>query len=211
MAADSTAVPQEIRQEVKRLRTELAIHNHRYYVLDEPLISDTEYDRLFRRLVDLETEYPELHDPASPTQKVGAPPLAAFTQVRHSVPMLSLANVVSRAGMQEFHQRVQRTLETTQDIEYVAEPKIDGVAVELVYENGKLTVGSTRGDGVTGEDVTANLKTVRSIPLTLLSQPAQPIPRRLEVRGEVFLPKASFRSLNDTRAEDRRASFRQPA
>ncbi len=210
MAAGSTAVSQEIQREVERLRTELALHNHRYYVLDEPLISDAEYDQLFRRLVDLETEHPELHDPASPTQKVGAPPLAAFTQVRHTVPMLSLANVVSRAEMQEFHQRVQRTLETTQDVEYVAEPKIDGVAVELVYENGKLTVGSTRGDGVTGEDVTANLKTVRSIPLTLLSQPAHPIPRRLEVRGEVFLPKASFRSLNDTRAETGEPLFANP-
>ena len=210
MAAGSTAVSQEIQREVERLRTELALHNHRYYVLDEPLISDAEYDQLFRRLVDLETEYPELHDPASPTQKVGAPPLAAFTQVRHTVPMLSLANVVSRAEMQEFHQRVQRTLETTQDVEYVAEPKIDGVAVELVYEDGKLTVGSTRGDGVTGEDVTANLKTVRSIPLTLLSQPAHPIPRRLEVRGEVFLPKASFRSLNDTRAETGEPLFANP-
>ena len=210
MAADSTAVPQEIRQEVARLRAELAVHNHRYYVLDEPLVSDAEYDHLFRRLVDLEAAYPELHDPASPTQKVGAPPLAAFTQVRHTVPMLSLANVVSRAEMQEFHQRVQRTLETTQDIEYVAEPKIDGVAVELVYENGKLTVGSTRGDGVTGEDVTANLKTVRSIPLTPLSQSAQPVPSRLEVRGEVFLPKASFRRLNDTRAKAGKPLFANP-
>ena len=210
MAADSTAVPQEIRHEVERLRTDLAVHNHRYYVLDEPLVSDTEYDQLFRRLADLETEYPELHDPASPTQKVGAPPLATFAQVRHTVPMLSLANVVSRAEMQEFHQRVQRTLETTDAIEYIAEPKIDGVAVELVYENGKLSVGSTRGDGVTGEDVTANLKTVRSIPLTLLSQPAQPVPRRLEVRGEVFLPKASFRRLNDTRVEAGEPLFANP-
>ncbi len=210
MAAGSTAVSQEIQQEVERLRTELALHNHRYYVLDEPLISDAEYDQLFRRLVDLETEYPELHDPASPTQKVGAPPLAAFTQVRHTVPMLSLANVVSRAEMQEFHQRVQRTLETTQDVEYVAEPKIDGVAVELVYENGKLTVGSTRGDGVTGEDVTANLKTVRSIPLTLRPHPAHPIPRRLEVRGEVFLPKEDFRSLNHTRARAGESLFANP-
>ena len=210
MAADSTVVSHKIRQEAERLRTELTVHNHRYYVLDEPLISDTEYDQLFRRLVDLETEYPALHDPASPTQKVGAPPLAAFAQVRHTVPMLSLANVVSRDEMQEFHQRVQRGLETTQDIEYVAEPKIDGVAVELVYENGKLTVGSTRGDGVTGEDVTANLKTVRSIPLTLLSQPAHPIPRRLEVRGEVFLPKAAFRSLNDTRAKAGEPLFANP-
>lgn len=209
MAADSTVVSHKIRQEVERLRAELAVHNHRYYVLDEPLISDAEYDRLFRRLVDLEAAYPALHDPASPTQKVGAPPLAAFAQVRHSVPMLSLANVVSQDEMQEFHQRVQRVLETTQDIEYVAEPKIDGVAVELVYENGKLAVGSTRGDGVTGEDVTANLKTVRSIPLTLL-QPAHPIPRRLEVRGEVFLPKAAFRSLNDTRAKAGEPLFANP-
>ena len=210
MAADSTAVPQEIRHEVERLRTDLAVHNHRYYVLDEPLISDTEYDQLFRRLADLETEYPELHDPASPTQKVGAPPLATFAQVRHTVPMLSLANVVSRAEMQEFHQRIQRLLETTDAIEYIAEPKIDGVAVELAYENGKLTVGSTRGDGVTGEDVTANLKTVRSIPLTLLSQPAHPVPSRLEVRGEVFLPKASFRRLNDTRAKAGEPLFANP-
>ena len=210
MAADSTVVPQNIRQEVARLRTELAVHNQRYYVLDEPLISDTQYDQLFRRLVDLETAYPALHDPASPTQKVGAPPLAAFTQVRHTVPMLSLANVVSREEMQEFHQRVQRTLDTTDGIEYVAEPKIDGVAVELVYENGILTVGSTRGDGVTGEDVTANLKTVRSIPLTLLSQPAQPMPKRLEVRGEVFLPKAAFRRLNDTRAQTGAPLFANP-
>ena len=112
--------------------------------------------------------------------------------------------------MQEFHQRVQRGLETTQAIEYVAEPKIDGVAVELVYENGKLAVGSTRGDGVTGEDVTANLKTVRSIPLTLLSQPTQPVPRRLEVRGEVFLPKTAFRRLNDTRAKAGAPLFANP-
>ena len=210
MAAGSTVVSREIRQEAERLRAELALHNHRYYVLDEPLISDAEYDQLFRRLVDLEAAYPALHDPASPTQKVGAPPLAAFAQVRHSVPMLSLANVVSRAEMQEFHQRVQRGLETTQDIEYVAEPKIDGVAVELVYENGKLAVGSTRGDGVTGEDVTANLRTVRSIPLTLLPQPAQPIPRRLEVRGEVFLPKAAFRSLNGARVKAGEPLFANP-
>ncbi len=210
MAADSTVVSQEIRQAVERLRADLALHNHRYYVLDEPLISDTEYDQLFRRLVDLEAAYPELHDPASPSQKVGAPPLAAFAQVRHTLPMLSLANVVSRAELQEFHQRIQRTLETTQDVEYVAEPKIDGVAVELVYENGKLAVGSTRGDGVTGEDVTANLKTVRSIPLTFLPQPAHPIPRRLEVRGEVFLPKAAFRRLNDARAKAGEPLFANP-
>ena len=147
MATDPKPADQEIRQEVERLREELTDHNHRYYVLDDPLISDAEYDQLFRRLANLEAEHPELHDPASPTQKVGAPPLTAFTQVRHTVPMLSLANVVSRAEMQEFHQRVQRTLETTQDIEYVAEPKIDGVAVELVYENGKLPWARHAGMG----------------------------------------------------------------
>ncbi len=210
MATDPKPADQEIRQEVERLRQELTDHNHRYYVLDDPLISDAEYDQLFRRLANLEAEHPELHDPASPTQKVGAPPLTAFTQVRHTVPMLSLANVISREEMQEFHQRVQRTLETTQDVEYVAEPKIDGVAVELVYGNGKLAVGSTRGDGVTGEDVTANLRTVRSIPLALRSQSAHPTPSRLEVRGEVFLPKASFRKLNDERAQAGEPLFANP-
>ena len=210
MATDPKPANQEIRQEVERLRQELTDHNHRYYVLDDPLISDAEYDQLFRRLANLEAEHPELHDPASPTQKVGAPPLAAFTQVRHTVPMLSLANVISREEMQEFHQRVQRMLETTDGIEYVAEPKIDGVAVELVYENGKLAVGSTRGDGVTGEDVTANLRTVRSIPLALRSQSAHPTPSRLEVRGEVFLPKASFRKLNDERAQAGEPLFANP-
>ena len=210
MATDPKPADQEIRQEVARLRQELTDHNHRYYVLDDPLISDAEYDQLFRRLANLEAEHPELHDPASPTQKVGAPPLTAFTQVRHTVPMLSLANVISREEMQEFHQRVQRTLETTQDVEYVAEPKIDGVAVELVYENGKLTVGSTRGDGVTGEDVTANLKTVQSIPSALPYQPSHPIPERLEVRGEVFFYKTSFRSLNDARAKADEPPFKNP-
>ena len=210
MATDPKPANQEIRQEVERLRQELTDHNHRYYVLDDPLISDAEYDQLFRRLANLEAEHPELHDPASPTQKVGAPPLTAFTQVRHTVPMLSLANVISREEMQEFHQRVQRMLETTDGIEYVAEPKIDGVAVELVYENGKLAVGSTRGDGVTGEDVTANLRTVRSIPLALRSQSAHPTPSRLEVRGEVFLPKASFRKLNDERAQAGEPLFANP-
>ena len=210
MATDPKPADQEIRQEVERLRQELTDHNHRYYVLDDPLISDAEYDQLFRCLANLEAEHPELHDPASPTQKVGAPPLTAFTQVRHTVPMLSLANVISREEMQEFHQRVQRMLETTDGIEYVAEPKIDGVAVELVYENGKLAVGSTRGDGVTGEDVTANLRTVRSIPLALRSQSAHPTPSRLEVRGEVFLPKAAFRKLNDERAQAGEPLFANP-
>lgn len=196
--------------EVERLRQELTFHNHRYYVLDDPLVSDAEYDQLFRHLAELETQYPELRDPHSPTQKVGAPALTAFAQVRHTLPMLSLANVVSRMEMQEFHERAQRLLKTTEPIDYVAEPKIDGVAIELVYERGRLAVGSTRGDGVIGEDITQNLKTVRSIPLTLLPHGPQPIPRRLEVRGEVFLPIEAFRRLNRERGDAGASLFANP-
>ena len=208
MAAHSARIDPNIRVEAKRLREELTRHNHRYYVLDDPLITDTEYDQLFRRLLALETQHPELHEPSSPTQKVGAPPLTEFSQVQHTLPMLSLANIVSREEMQEFHERLQRFLETHDPIEYIAEPKIDGVAVELVYENGALVVGATRGDGVLGEDVTANLKTVRSISLSLLSH--TPLPSRLEVRGEVFFPKASFRQLNNDRAEAGEPLFANP-
>ncbi|MGE0827597.1 MAG: NAD-dependent DNA ligase LigA [Candidatus Binatia bacterium] len=199
-----------IRAEVLRLREELTLHNYRYYVLDDPLVSDAEYDKLFRRLVELETTYPELQDPYSPTQKVGAPPLSEFTQVQHSVPMLSLANVVSREEMSEFQERIQRFLKSDALIEYEVEPKIDGVAVELVYENGKFIVGSTRGDGVTGEDITQNLKTVRSIPLTLHHHPKHPIPRLLEVRGEVYLPIAPFRRFNRERVAAGEPPFANP-
>src|SRR5215471_1377117 len=125
-----------VKAEVERLRRELTLHNYRYYVLDDPLISDAEYDRLFRRLSELENQHPELRDPLSPTQRVGAPPLTQFASVRHSLPMLSLGNVVSREAMQEFQERVQRFLRNNQPIEYAAEAKIDGVAVELVYEQG---------------------------------------------------------------------------
>jgi DNA ligase (NAD+) len=203
-------VARTIKAEVEHLRQELLLHSYRYYVLDDPLISDAEYDRLFRRLVELETQYPELRDPHSPTQKVGAPPLSAFAQVHHSLPMLSLANVVSREEMQEFQERLQRFLNSSEPIEYVAEPKIDGVAIELVYEHGRLVVGSTRGDGVTGEDITQNLKTVRSIPLTLLQQEHRPVPTLLEVRGEVFLPIAAFRQLNRERTEAGEPLFANP-
>ena len=205
-----SVAPDSVRQEVARLREEIVLHNHRYYVLDDPIVADAEYDRLFRRLSDLEAAHPDLADPTSPTRKVGAPPLTEFGQVRHSLPMLSLGNVTSQQEMQEFHERVLRFLETDGPVEYVAEPKIDGVAVELVYAHGTLTVGSTRGDGVTGEDVTANLKTVRSIPLTLLSEGTDAPPTRLEVRGEVFFPKAAFRELNDRRARAEEPLFANP-
>lgn len=200
----------QAKAEVERLRQELSFHNYCYYILDDPTISDAEYDTLFRRLVELETLHPELQDPHSPTQKVGAPPLSEFAQVRHSIPMLSLANVLSREEMQEFQERIQRFLKSDAPLEYVAETKIDGVAVELVYEDGKLVVGSTRGDGVTGEDITQNLKTVRSIPLTLLSQRGHPAPRLLEVRGEVFLANEPFQQLNRERTAAGEPVFANP-
>ncbi|MCS6926222.1 MAG: NAD-dependent DNA ligase LigA, partial [Candidatus Binatia bacterium] len=199
-----------LRAEVERLRQELHYHNYRYYVLDDPVISDAEYDQLFRRLVELETQYPELRDPHSPTQRVGAPPLSEFAPVRHAVPMLSLANVTSREELHEFDARLRRFLKTPDPIEYVAEPKIDGVAIELVYEQGKLAVGSTRGDGLIGEDITQNLKTVRSVPLVLLRTAGKPLPRLLEVRGEVFLPIAAFRQLNRERAAAGEPLFANP-
>jgi DNA ligase (NAD+) len=204
------SVPSHVKKEVERLRQELIHHNYRYYVLDDPLVSDAEYDRLFRQLVALETQYPELQDPLSPTQRVGAPPLTEFAQVRHSIPMLSLGNVLSREEMQEFQERIQRFLKSSAPVEYVAEAKIDGVAVELVYEQGKLAVGSTRGDGVTGEDITQNLKTVRSIPLVLLKHGRRSIPSRLEVRGEVFLATEPFRQLNRERAKAGEPLFANP-
>jgi DNA ligase (NAD+) len=205
MPADKT-----LKAEVEHLRQEIIFHNHRYYVLDDPIISDTEYDQLFRRLVELETRYPELRDSHSPTQKVGAPPLLGFAQVRHSLAMLSLGNVVSRREIQEFQERIRRFLKSNQPIEYVAEAKIDGIAVELVYEHGKLVVGSTRGDGVMGEDITQNLKTIRSVPLTLLQHPSLPRPHRLEVRGEVFLATEPFRQLNRERATAGEPLFANP-
>lgn len=203
-------IPQAVCQEVVRLRRELVSHNHRYYVLDDPVISDAEYDRLLRRLAELEAAYPDLQDPLSPTQKVGAPPLSEFATVQHTIPMLSLTNVVSREEMHEFEERVQRFLNSQDPVVYMAEPKIDGVAIELVYENGRLTVGSTRGDGTTGEDITQNIKTIRSVPLTLLEQAAYPMPQRLEIRGEVFLSSDAFRQLNAERADRGEALFANP-
>jgi DNA ligase (NAD+) len=198
-----------LEREAKELRRQLENHNYRYYVLDDPLISDAEYDMLFRRLVELEKKHPELASPDSPTRKVGAPPLQQFRTVRHSVPMLSLNNATDREEMQDFENRILRFLKRTEAVEYVVEPKIDGVAVELVYEDGRLTVGSTRGDGVNGEDITVNLKTIRSIPLTL-REDGQPPPPRLEVRGEVFLSRQAFQQMNRERDEEGQPAFANP-
>lgn len=199
----------KIEKEIFELRREIEKHNYRYHVIDDPLVSDADYDRLFRRLVELERQYPEFASPDSPTQKVGAPPLEKFGTVQHTLPMLSLNNASDREEMAEFEERIRRFLKSTGPIEYAAEPKIDGVAVELVYEEGRFAVGSTRGDGIHGEDITVNLRTIRSIPLTLRSEKRRP-PERLEVRGEVFLSRKAFQQMNREREEAGQPVFANP-
>ena len=197
-------------EEVLRLRREIAQHNRQYHVLDNPLISDAEYDQLFNRLVELEKAHPELATPDSPTQRVGAPPLEKFTTVQHTLPMLSLNNATDEEELREFEERIQRFLKHSEPIEYAVEPKIDGVAVEIVYLNGKLTVGATRGDGVNGEDITENLKTILSIPRRLHRKLPIPVPHRLEVRGEVFLPRHAFQKMNQEREDAGEPVFANP-
>jgi DNA ligase (NAD+) len=194
------------------LRKEINRHNYLYYVLDSPEISDAEYDRLVRELEKLEGQFPDLITPDSPTQRVGAPPLEEFGTVRHTIPMLSLQNAFAEDEAVEFDAKVKRFLHTTKEIEYVAEPKIDGLAIELVYEDGLFKVGSTRGDGVTGEDVTQNLRTVKSIPLKLqyFKEGAKAIPSRLEVRGEVYMKISDFERLNRRREEAGEPLFANP-
>ena len=196
-------------QEIAELRQEIGRHNHRYHVLDDPLISDAEYDRLFRRLLDLEKAHPELAAPDSPTQKVGAAPLERFATVQHSLPMLSLNNAMAPEELEEFEERIRRFLKISDNIEYAVEPKIDGLAVELVYVDGKFTLGSTRGDGINGENITVNLKTIRSIPLSLRAD-GHALPRRLEIRGEVFLPLHAFQKMNREREEEGQPVFANP-
>jgi DNA ligase (NAD+) len=196
----------EIRAEIERLRREIEHHNYRYHVLDDPEVSDAEYDALFRRLEALEAAHPDLASPDSPTQRVGAAPLEKFAVARHRLPMLSLGNVTTPEELAEFDARVRRFLGREQ-VEYVGEPKIDGVAVELVYEDGALTTGSTRGDGTVGEDVTPNIRTIRSVPLRLRGKR---VPERLEVRGEVFLPLEAFRRVNREREEAGLPLFANP-
>ena len=185
------AVPAHARQRAEWLRAEIERHNHRYYVLDDPEISDPEYDALFRELQALENEHPELLTPDSPTQRVGAAPLAAFTSVSHRVPMLSLANAFTEEDVVAFDRRVREGTGLA-ELEYCAEPKFDGLAISLRYEHGRFVQGATRGDGTTGEDVTSNLRTVRAIPLVL----QKAAPATLEVRGEVLMYRRDLESLN---------------
>jgi DNA ligase (NAD+) len=187
------AVPKAVLALAQTLRTELERHNYQYYVLDQPLVSDAEFDKLIRQLLQLERDYPELADPGSPTQRVGGSPLPAFRQVTHRTPMLSLSNAFSEEEVTAFDRRVREGLDQ-ENVEYLAEPKFDGLAISLSYEQGRLIRGATRGDGYTGEDVTPNLRTVKSIPLRLRGKA---LPDLLEVRGEALMYRRDFDSLNE--------------
>jgi len=188
-------------QEIAELRERVNYHNSRYHQYDAPEIADAEYDRLFDRLVELETQNPHLITPDSPTQRVGAAPLSSFAQVTHEVPMMSLAKVFNDSDLADFEARIVKRLDMEGDVSlsYSCEPKIDGIAVSLLYENGILVRGATRGDGVTGEDITHNVRTVRNIPLKLAGDK---IPERLEVRGEIYLSRAGFEAMNAAAASE---------
>ena len=202
-------VTETTRKRVEKLREEIEYHNYRYYVLDQPEISDAQYDRLMRELENLEEQYPQLRTSNSPTQRVGAPPLEAFEIVRHTIPMLSLSNAFDESETKDFDKRVKKFLGTSEDVVYVTEPKLDGLAVELVYERGQFTVGSTRGDGINGENITQNLRTIKTIPLQLIRKEI-PTPGRLEVRGEVIIQLNRFRELNRKREEMDEPLFANP-
>ncbi|HLK85533.1 MAG TPA: NAD-dependent DNA ligase LigA [Candidatus Binataceae bacterium] len=201
---------QRARAEVEKLREQIDRHNYLYYVLDNPEVTDAEYDALMRRLETLETQHPELLSPDSPTQRVGARPSEKFAVVVHRRMMMSLANAMDAEEMREFDRRIKRFLHSDADVEYVAEVKLDGLAVELVYEDGRLTVGSTRGDGVNGEDVTPNIRTIKSVPLRLIHPAHGRVPRLLEVRGEVILPRRAFERLNSERVAAGEPPFANP-
>ncbi|MGA1791096.1 MAG: NAD-dependent DNA ligase LigA [bacterium] len=199
---------ENVSHEIRSLREQIHHHNWRYYVLNQPEISDLEYDRLIQRLMELEGIHPELITEDSPTQRVGGQPLTGFSSVRHSKPMLSLANTYSRDELKEFDQRVAKGLQD-RAYEYVVELKMDGVAVSLIYENGRFVQGATRGDGVNGDDITANLKTIKSIPLIFKASKIH-IPKRFEVRGEVFIEHRAFEQINQKRLAAGEEPFANP-
>ncbi len=202
----TSTLPAEVQARAAELRDLLAYHNHRYYVLDDPEIPDVEYDRLFRELQGLEQKHPELVTPDSPTQRVGGAALSGFEQVSHAIPMLSLGNVFSDEELADFDRRVRQGLELD-EVEYCAEPKLDGLAISIRYENGRLVRAATRGDGATGEDVTHNVRTIDSVPLKLLGDD---YPAVLEVRGEVYMSKAGFEKLNEAQRNKGEKSFANP-
>lgn len=197
----------EIEKRVAELRATLDNYNYQYYVLDNPTVPDAEYDRLLRELQQLEKENPDLVSADSPTQRVGAKPDNGFQEVAHELPMLSLDNAMSDEELISFDKRIKDRLKSADDIEYVCEPKLDGLAVSLLYENGQLVRGATRGDGTTGENITLNVRTIRAIPLKLRGEEK---PERVEVRGEVYMPKSVFESLNNEAREQGGKTFANP-
>ncbi|MBU0484612.1 MAG: NAD-dependent DNA ligase LigA [Proteobacteria bacterium] len=198
------------KEQLQILKDQLSLHAQRYYVLDDPLISDGEYDLLFQELLALEKKFPELITIDSPSQRVGGTPLAGFQTIEHRFPMLSLENAFDDHDLHAFEEKIQRFLNSAEPTTYFAEPKLDGLAVELVYEQGLFLAGSTRGDGKTGEDITSNLRTIASIPLKLLAQDNKKIPELLEVRGEVFISHEGFAALNKQREDDGENLFANP-
>ncbi|MBD3647987.1 MAG: NAD-dependent DNA ligase LigA, partial [Pseudomonadales bacterium] len=187
-------VSRKVEKEVESLRDEINHHNYLYHSLDAPVITDAEFDKLFQRLKELEQAHPELVTDDSPTQRVGATPLSAFDQVQHEQPMLSLDNAFSEDDVRDFERRIRNRLDIDEAVEYACEPKIDGVAVSLLYEEGKLVRGATRGDGTTGEDITQNIRTIDAVPLRLIGNG---YPARLEVRGEVYISRSMFKRINE--------------
>ena len=196
--------------EADKLRREIRHNEYLYYVLDAPEITDAEYDRMMVRLRELESRYPDSIPADSPTQRVGGRASSQFTEVRHLEPLLSLGNVFSAEELRAFDERVRSGLPAGSKVEYVMEPKIDGLACSLIYENGKLVRAATRGDGVVGENVTANVRTIRSIPLTLKVPDGEAVPELLDVRGEVYMPRQAFMRLNEQRAERGESEFANP-
>ncbi len=196
--------------EAEKLRREIRHNEYLYYVLDAPEITDAEYDRMMVRLRELEARYPDSIPADSPTQRVGGRASSQFTEVRHLEPLLSLGNVFSAEELRAFDERVRSGLPAGSKVEYVMEPKIDGLACSLIYENGKLVRAATRGDGVVGENVTANVRTIRSIPLTLKVPEGEAVPELLDVRGEVYMPRQAFMRLNEQRAERGESDFANP-
>jgi len=206
---EETADIAPIQAEIKALREQLNKANHDYYILDKPTLSDDQYDSLLRRLVHLEGEHPELVTPDSPTQRVGAPLVGAFPEEEHRQPMLSLQDVRSIEELEAWEKRIRRHLHVGEDVvfQYVCEPKIDGLAMSLSFENGTFSRGLTRGDGRRGEDITANLRTIRSIPSSLRLKEA---PKYFEARGEVYLPLGDFAKLNKKAEAEAKPVFANP-
>ena len=202
-------IPPEVMQRCSQLRKDLHYHNYRYYTVDQPVISDSAYDAMLQELENLEKKYPELITPDSPTQRVGSTPLDKFSRVEHRLPMFSLSNTYNTQEIIDFEQRVHKFLGNEQQITYVVEPKLDGLAVELVYEQGIFVRGSTRGDGFTGEDISHNLKTIGSLPLCFLPQSA-PFPQRIDIRGEVVMPLQELENLNRIRGREGLPLFANP-